>query len=135
MSRMKNESVKPRSKGSRQGVAIGISLMAVALLMLYAGSPASENWPLKCPLYQFTGWQCPLCGSQRAIHEMMHGNIIDAWRYNPALWLALPYFGVWAAGVVMPSWEEYQIVRWARQDRVLVVVVVALLLWGVVRNL
>lgn len=132
---MKDEIAGGQSKGMRQGVVIGLSVMAVALVALYVGTPASENWPIKCLLYRFTGWQCPLCGSQRAIHEMLHGNVVEAWHYNPALWLALPYFGVWAVGSMMPGLEEHKIVRWARQDRVLAVVAVALLLWGVVRNL
>ena len=132
---MKDEIAGGQSKGMRQGVFIGLSVMAVALVALYVGTPASENWPVKCLLYRFTGWQCPLCGSQRAIHEMLHGNVVEAWHYNPALWLALPYFGVWAVGSMMPGLEEHKIVRWVRQDRVLAVVAVALLLWGVVRNL
>ena len=132
---MKDEIAGGQSKGMRQGVFIGLSVMAVALVALYVGTPASENWPIKCLLYRFTGWQCPLCGSQRAIHEMLHGNVVEAWHYNPALWLALPYFGVWAVGSMMPGLEEHKLVRWVRQDRVLAVVAVALLLWGVVRNL
>ena len=132
---MSDESARAQGKASRQGIAIGVGVAAIALLLLYIGNPASESWLLKCPLYQFTGWQCPLCGSQRAIHEMLHGHIGEAWRYNPALWLAMPYLVAWAAGALMPSLERYRIVRWARQDRVLAVVTALLLLWGVVRNL
>jgi len=36
----------------------------------------------KCPLYVFTGLYCPGCGSQRAIHSMLHLRISDAFHYN-----------------------------------------------------
>ena len=133
--RMKDEITSGQSKNRCQGVVIGLSVIAVALVVLYMGNPVSESWPLKCLLYLFTGWQCPLCGSQRAIHEMLHGNVVEAWNYNPALWLVLPYFGIWAAGAAMPSLEEHKFVRWARKDGALAMVAVALLLWGVMRNL
>jgi len=132
---MSDESARAQGKASRQGIAIGVGVAAIALLLLYIGNPANESWLLKCPLYQFTGWQCPLCGSQRAIHEMLHGHIGEAWRYNPALWLSMPYMATWVAGALIPGLERCRIVRWVRQDRVLAVVAVLLLLWGVVRNL
>lgn len=37
-----------------------------------------------------TGLQCPGCGSQRAIHAMLHGQIADAWHYNAAMFFAVP---------------------------------------------
>ena len=33
---------------------------------------------------------CPGCGSQRAIHQLLHFNIIDAFRLNPLMVLSLP---------------------------------------------
>ena len=38
-----------------------------------------------------TGYECPGCGSQRAIHALLHGDIIKAWDYNPLLVIAVPY--------------------------------------------
>ena len=132
---MSDEKARAQWRGSHQGIIILVGVAAMALLLLYLGTPASENWLIKCPLYQFTGWQCPLCGSQRAIHEMLHGRLAEAWGYNPALWVAMPYVALWGAGTLNPALEKYRMVRLARQDRVLAVVAVMLLLWGVVRNL
>lgn len=30
-----------------------------------------------------TGWLCPGCGSQRAIHQALHGNFISSFYLNP----------------------------------------------------
>ena len=125
---------------NKGGMKINLSLAIVAIVTigvavaLWAGNPASERWPLKCPLFQMTGWQCPLCGMQRAIHEMCHGNVLKAWEYNPALWVSLPYFAVLGASSLFPSIRKYRIVNWARQDRTLLIVGALLMVWGVVRN-
>jgi len=44
-----------------------------------------------CPFKSFTGLDCPGCGSQRAIHELMHLNFKKAFEYNALLVLSVPY--------------------------------------------
>ncbi|MGL5683791.1 MAG: DUF2752 domain-containing protein [Marinifilaceae bacterium] len=44
-----------------------------------------------CPFYKLTGLQCPGCGSQRAIHSLLNGNITQAFGYNPLMVLSIPY--------------------------------------------
>ena len=127
-----------KNKGaSRFSTAYVILAIAAAgvVVALWAGNPASESWPLKCPLFRMTGWQCPLCGMQRAIHEMCHGNVQKAWEYNPALWVSLPYFTILGASSLLPSIRKYRIVRWTRRDRALLIVGALLMVWGIVRNL
>ncbi len=38
-----------------------------------------------------TGWDCPGCGSQRAIHALLHGELRQAFFHNPLMTLSLPY--------------------------------------------
>lgn len=38
-----------------------------------------------------TGWQCPGCGSQRAVHYLLNGHFAAAWQMNPLLLVAIPY--------------------------------------------
>lgn len=37
-----------------------------------------------------TGYDCPGCGAQRALHALLHGDISGAWGYNPALFFLVP---------------------------------------------
>ncbi|MFM9985073.1 MAG: DUF2752 domain-containing protein [Flavobacteriales bacterium] len=41
----------------------------------------------RCPFFKFTGYKCPFCGGLRAAHELTHGNIVSAFRFN-ALFIA-----------------------------------------------
>lgn len=45
----------------------------------------------KCPFYSFTGIYCAGCGSQRAIHHIINGQIITGIRHN---YLLIVVFGV-----------------------------------------
>lgn len=40
------------------------------------------------------GLRCPGCGSQRAIHELLHLHFGDAFRYNPLVILSIPYLAL-----------------------------------------
>lgn len=44
----------------------------------------------KCVFKSLTGWDCPGCGTQRAIHAMANGEISRAWSLNPMLFFAIP---------------------------------------------
>ncbi|MEG0187548.1 DUF2752 domain-containing protein [Algoriella sp.] len=45
---------------------------------------------LRCPSYFLFGIYCPGCGSQRAIHQLLHFNFVEALRYNALLTIAFP---------------------------------------------
>lgn len=64
---------------------------SIVLLTLYWVDPSDHLWIPKCPTKLLFGIDCPGCGCQRAIHAFMHGNIKDAFNYNPFIVFALPY--------------------------------------------
>ena len=64
------------------------SLAAVPVLYLF--NPAQSRLFPPCPLRWLTGWQCPGCGSLRAVHQLLHGECAAAWAFNPLLLLMLP---------------------------------------------
>lgn len=43
------------------------------------------------PFHALTGWDCPACGGQRALHSLLHGRFGEALRFNPFLVVAVPY--------------------------------------------
>lgn len=61
-----------------------------ALAMIYMFDPREPgNYPV-CPFFGLTGWHCPGCGTLRALHQLLHGNIAAAFGFNPYAMTALP---------------------------------------------
>jgi len=51
--------------------------------VIAAFDPAATWWFPSCPWLALTGWQCPLCGSLRALHALASGSVRAAWTFNP----------------------------------------------------
>ena len=79
------------ANGSRLGV-LQVALVGAACLALAAFDPATTWWCPDCPLHTMTGWLCPFCGSLRAVHALLRGELLAAWSFNPLLMVAL---GAW----------------------------------------
>ena len=43
-----------------------------------------------CPIKTLTGLDCPGCGITRMFVALFHGNIYQAFRYNPLVFIELP---------------------------------------------
>lgn len=63
----------------------------MGLTALYVLDPATNALFPRCPFHALTGWLCPGCGSQRALHQLLHLNIAAAFALNPLMVVALPY--------------------------------------------
>ncbi len=69
------------------------TLAGVAAVVFYwFFDPLQTAWMPRCPFRLLTGWSCPACGNQRALHALLHGHIAEAWHFNRFLILSLPYF-------------------------------------------
>lgn len=73
-------------------IVVGMLLpMAAALILLRIYDPSASMIFPPCPVYFLTGWYCPGCGSLRAIHQLLHGNLRIAWAMNPLSVLLFPF--------------------------------------------
>ncbi len=57
--------------------------------ILWRFSPTEINAP-PCAFHELFGLYCPGCGSTRALRRILRGDLIGAFRYNPALILLSP---------------------------------------------
>ncbi|MDR1719139.1 MAG: DUF2752 domain-containing protein [Dysgonamonadaceae bacterium] len=68
-----------------------VGALAVLAVIYIRFDPAASCFFPKCPFKLLTGFDCPGCGSQRAIHHLLHLRIAEAFRANALLVAALPY--------------------------------------------
>ena len=68
---------------SVRGRIASAGLVLAAGVLLAAFDPSTTRWFPSCPFHAITGWACPLCGSLRAIHALVHGAPLAALAFNP----------------------------------------------------
>ncbi len=66
------------------GILTAAVLLALAAVYFFF-DPNTEGVFPKCAFYVLTGWKCPGCGSQRALHALLHGDIAGAFHMN--MWI------------------------------------------------
>ncbi|RZK35503.1 MAG: DUF2752 domain-containing protein [Pedobacter sp.] len=69
---------------------LGLIVCIALSLIYYNFNPEKYNFFPECPFHKFLHLDCPGCGSQRAVHSLLHGNIIQAADYNLLLVISLP---------------------------------------------
>ena len=73
-------------------IVISLGVVAVVgLAVMYWFSPENYGFYPRCPLFALTGLQCAGCGALRAMHAMLHGDFVQAFRFNPLLFVAVPF--------------------------------------------
>ncbi len=114
-----------------------IGALAVLLtgVVFYFVDPVQHSIFPRCFFHQLTGLHCPGCGGQRALHHLVHGEILTALRCNALLfavttlaaWMLARAFVKQFAGRALPSPFEHPRLCWALAGLVV--------LFGVLRNL
>ena len=77
-------------KNKRFQAAAILIIAAVSFLILFFYDPALYTYYPPCYLYAITGKLCPGCGGMRGFHQLVHGKIADAWKFNLLLFIILP---------------------------------------------
>ena len=62
-------------------IAILGVLSVLAILLYFSFNPENGLFP-KCPFNNYVGIYCAGCGTQRAIHDLLHLRITDALSHN-----------------------------------------------------
>jgi len=79
--------------GSARPLLLGVFGVLAGLggLVLFCFDPAQYHFYPVCFLHQTTGLLCPGCGALRGLHQLLHGHLATAFRFNPMLVASLPF--------------------------------------------
>jgi hypothetical protein len=91
----------------RNTVRHGLVWLAVASIsaVLFFRDPHTSSLFPPCPFRAVTGYHCAGCGSLRALHRLMHGDVWSALRLNPLMVISLPLM---AFALVSTKWRHLQ---------------------------
>ena len=114
---------------------IVVILLLAGMVVFYLFNPETHAFFPRCMFNMLTGLQCPGCGTQRAIHSLLHGDFRSAFAYNALMLLLVPYIflGVYVAFLGgrerFPKLEEVFFGKWAA-----IVAICTILIYWVLRN-
>lgn len=84
-------------------VACGALVLAVAAFWLRQNGSPRVPWLPGCVFHQLTGLHCAGCGMTRAAYATLHGNLGEAFRFNPVGMVLLPVASL-GVGIEILGW-------------------------------
>jgi hypothetical protein len=85
-----------RLRGRRAQALLALGAFFLVLAVLVFVDPRTARFAPVCPLHLTTGLHCPGCGTGRALHALVHGELGRALRLNVLAVATIPVFLVLA---------------------------------------
>ena len=108
--------------------------LMVAVWVYFSVDPASSRLFPRCLFLEVTGYKCPGCGSQRAIHALLNGDVASAWRMNAMLVASLPLLVLLLVAEVVRKKHAAFYAR-VNSGGVIMVMGVLIIAWWITRNI
>lgn len=125
--------LKPGLKHTVVIVALTISAI-VATVFYYLHDPASGGIAPRCTFKALTGYDCPGCGFQRALHAALHGQFAEAWSYNPILFFLIPVAQLYALVEATPG--RFRRLRcFLLHPAAIIAIGLIIIAWWIIRNI
>ena len=124
------------TQSTKRGLWVLVARVVVALLLVlyYIFDPGSSLLAPKCPIKLVTGYDCPSCGGQRVLHNVLHGNFAVAFWINPFLWLCLPYILLILYAWLFTTPRAQKVARYVFHPYTIYLYLTLYGIWWVVRN-
>lgn len=107
---------------------------AAAVVGIYAlFDPAYTPFP-RCLFLTATGWKCPGCGSQRAIHALLSGDIAQAWHYNAFMVASLPLIALLLVAQTLRK-SRPAFYNLLNSKAIILSILAAIIIWWITRNI
>ncbi len=118
---------------ARTLTAVCLSVVAIAAIAYYGSHDPSTDPSPRCVFKSLTGYDCPGCGSQRAIHALLNGDFETAWHYNPFMFALVPVGVVYALLEIFP--ERHKRLRGLMMHPATIITLcLSIIAWWIFRN-
>lgn len=115
-------------------LVLGLALLLVLGIIYYAVDPASSDAFPQCVFLSLTGYKCPGCGGQRAVHALLNGDVAGAFRYNALLMIAVPWIAL-CLFVESRRTRNPRLYARLNPERLMLILLALMILWWVLRNI
>lgn len=114
----------------KKKITITIIFLILLISYLYLGNKL--NIYINCPIKEITGLYCPGCGITRMLQAILQLNFYQAFRYNPLLFISLPFFIFFTIeGIITKKDPLYNKIP----NKILITIIIIFIIYGMLRNL
>ena len=114
----------------KKKITITIIFLILLITYLYLGNKL--NVYINCPIKEITGLYCPGCGITRMLQAILQLNFYQAFRYNPLLFISLPFFIFFTIeGIITKKDPLYNKIP----NKILITIIIIFIIYGILRNL
>lgn len=114
---------------------IGLIIVIVVGLVCYLLLGDYFHLYLFCPIKKVTGLYCPGCGVTRMLLSILKGNFYQAFRYNPLIFILLPFFIIYYLDYLYCSTKKKKPSFSRLEPGIWYVLITIFLVYGVLRNI
>ncbi len=134
-----NESETPAEHSKRRNawwILATTALVVVAgCIALFCFNPSEVGFFPPCVFHQWTGLHCPGCGITRGLHQLLHGNVLGALRYNPFMVILIPLLAYAVLADPVRRLTGRQAPTTALRPIWIWIFMVSIVLFGILRNI
>ena len=111
-----------------------VAVIVIAGIAIYSTfDPSTVRFFPRCTFLTLTGLKCPGCGTQRAIHALLHGNFLEAVRFNAMMVASVPLLALYGyAEIVRKSKPRFY--NKVNSTPIILTIFVLVVLWCILRN-
>lgn len=109
----------------------GFSLVILLSVVYYKFDPEMYSFFPECPFHKYVGLDCPGCGSQRAVHALLHGDLLSALNYNILLVISIPFLLIHFLLKALSYFthKDFSWKIWYKPATPIVIMVIVLVFW------
>ncbi len=119
---------------ARFKIGLVATAMVAGLAVVYRFAPTEYAFYPRCLFYATTHWLCPGCGSTRALHALLHGDLRNALHYNALFTLLAPIGFFWFAFYCYQAVRNNRFPPLAVPRSVTIPLVAVIVLFTIARN-
>lgn len=111
---------------NKQYIFLIIVVILMAILLIHG------KIAIACVFYEITGLYCPGCGITRSILSLIDGNIYQAFRYNPIIFIDIPLIMI--TSIIDFIYKDNKKVKKVT-NVIYIMLLIITLVFGVLRNI
>ena len=110
-------------------------IVLLIIILIYVAINQIFDIYIPCPIFSVTGLYCPGCGVTRMIYSIFKLDFYQAFRYNPLLFISLPFFIFFIVNDIYSKIKNKESLYKKVPEYIWIIVIFIFMIFGILRNI